>query len=140
LAFGKSGVVAGYTKLNLKRDVEDQAPKFGVSPNLEFRVAAHPLGAQESALSYLRVAPDFRLPFGHTHERQEEIYVLVGGSARLKLDDEIVELEPWDVVRIANDTTRNLEAGPDGAELILIGAPSTGANDAEMVQGWWSDS
>ena len=130
----------GYTKLNLKRDVEDQAPKFDMSPKLEFRVAARPLGAKESALSYLRVAPDFRLPFGHTHERQEEIYVLVGGSARLKLDDEIVELEPWDVVRIANDTTRNIEAGPDGAELILIGAPNTGANDAEMIKGWWMEA
>jgi mannose-6-phosphate isomerase-like protein (cupin superfamily) len=131
--------MTGYTKLNLKGDVEDQALKFGFSPNLEFRVAGGPLEATQSALSYLRMAPGFRMPFGHTHERQEEIYLLIGGSARLKLDDEIVELEPWDVVRIARETTRNLEAGPAGAELILVGAPATDANDAQMTQGWWSD-
>jgi mannose-6-phosphate isomerase-like protein (cupin superfamily) len=131
--------MTGYTKLNLKDDVEDQAPKFGFSPNLEFRVAGRPLEATQSALSYLRMAPGFRMPFGHTHARQEEIYVLTDGSARLKLDDEIVELERWDIVRIPSETMRNLEAGPDGAELILVGAPATDPNDAQMTQDWWSD-
>jgi quercetin dioxygenase-like cupin family protein len=131
--------MTGYTKLNLKDDVEDQAPKFGFSPNLEFRVAGGPLEATQSALSYLRMAPGFRMPFGHTHARQEEIYVLTDGSARLKLDDEIVELERWDIVRIPSGTMRNLEAGPDGAELILVGAPATDPNDAQMTQDWWSD-
>jgi mannose-6-phosphate isomerase-like protein (cupin superfamily) len=129
--------MAGYTKLNLKDDVEDQAPKFGFSPNLEFRMARDSLESEESAVSYLHVAPDFRLPFGHSHARQEEIYVLVGGRAHLKLDDEIVELEPWDAVRIAKDTVRNIEAGPDGAEFILFAAPKTGPGDAEMLQDWW---
>jgi mannose-6-phosphate isomerase-like protein (cupin superfamily) len=87
----------------------------------------------------LRVAPSYRLPFGHSHERQEEVYVLLDGSATIKLDDDVIELKPWDVVRIAKDTIRNVEAGSDGAELILIGAPSTGANDAEMIQDWWTD-
>jgi quercetin dioxygenase-like cupin family protein len=131
--------MTGYTKLNLKDEVEDQAPKFGFSPNLEFRVAGRPLEATQSALSYLRMAPGFRMPFGHTHARQEEIYVLTDGSARLKLDDEIVELERWDIVRIPSETMRNLEAGPDGAELILVGAPATDPNDAQMTQDWWSD-
>ena len=131
--------MAGYTKLNLKSDVEDQAPKFDMSPDLEFRMAGGPLAAEESALSYLRVAPGFRLPFGHRHSEQEEIYLLVGGSAQLKLDDEIVDLEPWDAVRIAKDTVRNLEAGDDGAELVLFGAPKADSGDAEMLQGWWAE-
>lgn len=130
--------MAGYTKLNLAREVEDQAPKFGYSPNLEFRMAAGPLNTEQTALSLLRIAPGFRMPFGHSHERQEEIYVLIGGSARLKLDDELLELEPWDAVRIAPDTTRNLEAGPDGAELLLFGAPNTGSGDVEMTPDWWT--
>jgi quercetin dioxygenase-like cupin family protein len=129
--------MADYTKLNLKADVEDQAPKFGFSPNLEFRVAGGPLESEESALSYLRIAPGFRMPFGHSHGKQEEVYVLLDGSARLKLDDQIVELEPWDAVRIPKDMVRNLEAGPDGAELLLFAAPKTGPGDAEMVQDWW---
>ncbi|MDX6504760.1 MAG: hypothetical protein QOE29_1885 [Gaiellaceae bacterium] len=126
-----------YTQLNLKADVEDQAPKFGFSPDMEYRVGREPLGTAESALSYLRLAPGFRMPFGHTHERQEEVYVLLSGAARLKLDDEIVELRPLDAVRIAAATMRNLEAGPDGAELLLFGAPKVDSSDAEMHQGWW---
>jgi quercetin dioxygenase-like cupin family protein len=131
--------MSAYTKTNLKSDVEDAAKKFGMAPNLEFHVGREPLDAEQTAVSYLRLAPDFRMPFGHKHKQQEEVYVLVRGGAKLKLDDEVIELTPWDAVRIDKDTVRNLEAGPDGAELILVGAPNTGANDAEMLQGWWTD-
>jgi mannose-6-phosphate isomerase-like protein (cupin superfamily) len=131
--------MAGYTKLNLKEDVEDKAQTYGMAPNLEFRMAGEPLGAEESALSYLRVAPNFRLPFGHTHRTQEEVYLVVAGGGRIKLDDEVVELKRWDLVRIPKETVRNLEAGPEGAELILIGAPSTGPADAEVIQEWWTE-
>jgi mannose-6-phosphate isomerase-like protein (cupin superfamily) len=130
--------MSGYTVKNLK-EIEDQAPKFGLAPNLEFRVAGNPLDAEQSAISYLRVAPNFRLPFGHTHKQQEEVYVLVSGSARVKLEDEVIELAPWDALRIAKDTARNVEAGPEGAELILFGAPKTGPGDAEVEMGWWSE-
>jgi mannose-6-phosphate isomerase-like protein (cupin superfamily) len=128
-----------YTKLNLKGDVEDMASKFGMAPDLEYRVGREPLETERSALSYLRMAPDFRMPFGHNHKQQEEVYLLVAGSARLKLDDEVLDLVPWDTVRIAKDTVRNLEAGPEGAELILFGAPNAGSNDAKTLQDWWTD-
>ena len=131
--------MAGYTKLNLKQDVEDQAPHYDMSPQLEFRVAREPLETENAAISYLRVAPNFRLPFGHTHGEQEEVYVLVGGSARIKLDDEVLELRPFDAIRIHRDTMRNLEGGPDGAELILYGAPNAGPSDVQMSPGWWND-
>jgi uncharacterized cupin superfamily protein len=131
--------MSSHTKVNLKRDVEDQAPKFGLAPNLEFRTAREPLGCEQSGFSYQRIAPGFRQPFGHNHKTQEEIYVLVAGGARVKLDDEIVGLEPWDALRIAPGVTRCVEAGPDGAELLLYGAPKTDGQDAEMVPGWWSD-
>jgi mannose-6-phosphate isomerase-like protein (cupin superfamily) len=130
--------VAGYTIKNLK-EIEDQAPKFGLAPNLEFRVAGDPLETAEAAISYLKLAPNYRLTFGHTHKQQEEIYVLVGGSARIKLDDDVLELGPWDAIRIAKDTMRNVEAGPEGAELILFGAPKTGPGDAEIQPEWWTD-
>ena len=130
--------MAGYTKLNLKEDVEDQAPKFGM-PELEFRMARVPLELENSGVTYMRIEPNFRLPFGHTHNVQEEVYVLVSGSARLKLDDDILELKPFDAVRIHRETMRNLEGGPEGAELIAIGAPNTGPGDGPMTQGWWLD-
>lgn len=129
----------GYTQRNLRADVDDEARRFGLSPDLEFRVARTDLGLERSGLSYLRIAPGFRIPFGHRHAEQEEVYVLVDGAALLKLDDEVLELRPWDAVRIAPDTVRALEGGPDGAVLILFGAPRTDGSDADLLQGWWAD-
>jgi mannose-6-phosphate isomerase-like protein (cupin superfamily) len=129
--------LADYTKLNLK-EVEDQSPKFGIT-EMEFRSARVPLELENSGLSYLRVDPNYRLPFGHTHNVQEEVYVVLSGSARLKLDDEVIELKPLDAVRIHKDTMRNFEGGPEGAEVLAIGAPNTGPGDAPTTQDWWTD-
>jgi hypothetical protein len=126
-----------YTKTNLK-EVEDSAPKFGLSPDLEARFARRALMGASLGLSYQRIAPNFRVPFGHKHRDQEEVYVLLSGSARLKLDDEVVDLVPWDAVRIDSATMRGLQAGPQGAELLAFGA-GTDPGDAELLQGWWSD-
>ena len=126
-----------YTQVNLK-EVEDQAPKFGLSPDLEFRMARVPLEMENAGVSYLRVGPNFRIPFGHTHKHQEEVYLVVSGAGRIKLGDDVRELKQWDAVRVHKDTMRGFEAGPDGVELIAIGAPNTGPGDAEMEQGWWS--
>ena len=130
--------MANYTKLNLREDVENQSPKFGID-EMEFRSARVPLEMENAGLSFLRLDPNYRVPFGHHHNRQEEVYILVGGSAKLKLDDEILDLEPWDAVRIHKDTMRNFEAGPDGAEVIAFGAPNTGPGDGPMTDGWWQD-
>ena len=131
--------MADYTKLNIKRDVEDMAPKFQLSPGLESRFARKPLELENSGVSYYKIAPDFRTPFGHRHGEQEEVYIVIGGSARLALDDEVLELAQWDAVRIPSSTMRALEGGPDGAEVIAIGAPNNENQDAEMVQGWWAE-
>jgi quercetin dioxygenase-like cupin family protein len=130
--------MAGYTIVNLK-EVEDQAPKFGHSPNLEARFARVPLELESAGVSYFRLAPNFRIPFGHKHQQQEEIYVLVGGSARAKLGDEVVELKAWDAVRVSPETVRGFEAGPEGAEYIAFGTPNTENRDAELVPNWWTD-
>lgn len=129
--------MSDYTHLNLK-EVEDQAPKFGLSPDLEFRMGRVPLAMEQAGLSYLRVAPNYRIPFGHSHKNQEEVYVVVAGSGRVKVGDEVRELKQWDAVRVHKDTMRGLEAGADGLEIIAIGAPNTGPGDADMEQGWWS--
>jgi mannose-6-phosphate isomerase-like protein (cupin superfamily) len=129
--------MAGYTKVNLK-EVEDQAPKFGLSPDLEARFARVALEAEQTGVTYQRLAPNLRLPWGHKHKTQEEVFIVVNGSMRAKLDDDIVELGPWDAVRIPKDTMRGFEAGPEGVELIAIGVPG-GPGDAETTQSWWSD-
>ena len=131
--------MAHYTKLNLKEDVEDQAQNFGLAPHIEARMARVALELEESGLSYQRLEPNFRVAFGHRHKRQEEVYVVVSGSAKMKLEEEVVQLNQWDAVRVPSNTTRSIEAGPDGVEIIAVGAPNTGPGDADMEQGWWSD-
>jgi mannose-6-phosphate isomerase-like protein (cupin superfamily) len=126
-----------YTQVNLK-EVEDQAPKFGLAPDLEFRMGRVPLDMENAGVSYIRMASNYRIPFGHNHKNQEEVYVVVAGSGRVKLGDEVRDLAQWDAVRVHKDTMRGFEAGADGLELIAIGAPNTGPGDADMEQGWWS--
>lgn len=130
--------MSGYTKKNLKQDVENAAPKFGMPAEMEVRFARTALGGETLGLSHMKLAPNFRIPFGHKHEGQEEVYVVVRGSARIKVEDEIVELGEWDAIRFDKDTMRDVEAGPDGLEYLAFGA-GTDPRDAEMVQGWWSD-
>lgn len=126
-----------YTKKNL-RDVENQAPKFGMPAELDARFARTALGGETLGISLLKLAPGFRMPFGHKHEGQEEVYVVLDGSGRIKVDDEIVDVARWDAVRFDKDTMRAVEAGPDGIEYLAFGAGDDPA-DAEMVQGWWDN-
>ncbi|HEY3184201.1 MAG TPA: hypothetical protein VGJ77_15275 [Gaiellaceae bacterium] len=127
-----------YTIKNLK-EVEDAAPNFGLSPNLEARFARKALECEQTGLAYERLAPNVRTGFGHKHENQEEIYVVVGGGGRVKIEDDIRDVSRWDAIRVGPGTMREFEAGPDGIELIAFGAPAIGENDAELVPGWWSD-
>jgi quercetin dioxygenase-like cupin family protein len=129
----------GFTLKNLKQ-VDDAAPAFGMSPDLEARFARKPLESQKIAVSYQRLLPDVRVPFGHTHAAQEEIYVVLSGSGHAKVGDDIVELQQWDALRVDPETMRAIEAGPDGIEFIAVGGPIGDQNDADMVNGWWSDA
>ena len=131
-----------FTRRNLRRDVTDVGSNFDGHPELEFRLASKALELEQSGLSYQSVPPDYRFPYGHTHETQEEVFVVVDGSGRMKLDDEIVEVERWDVVRIPPGTWRGYEAGPDGLEILVFGAPNLGENPRDDVEGqrdWWTD-
>ena len=129
--------MANFTHVNLRDDVEDMAPRFGF--DAESRFAREPLGLENSGLSLFRLEPGFRFPFGHRHGEQEEVYVLLSGSARIKVEDEIVELRPYDALRVPGPLARGIEGGPEGAELLVYGAPNTHNKDAEMLPDWWSE-
>lgn len=128
--------MSDYTIKNLK-DIDDSAVGFGLSPNLEARFSRKPLGCEKGGVGYERYAPNFRLPFGHKHADQEEVYVFVSGGGRMKIEDEVVDVKQWDMIRVGPGTTRNFEAGPEGAEVVVFGAGESG--DAETFPGWWSD-
>jgi uncharacterized cupin superfamily protein len=131
--------MSDYTIKNLRTDVDDAAEQFGMAPDIEARFARDPLGCEKLGLSYQRLSPNTRFPYGHHHKRQEEVYVVVEGSGRVKLDEDVQALEPWHAVRVGKDTVRSFEAGPDGMTFIAFGAPKTEEQDAEMIPGWWSD-
>ena len=129
-----------FTLRNLREDLDDVGSNFDGPAELEFRMATGALGLQKSGLSYQRIPPGYRFPYGHTHETQEEVYVVVRGSGRMKLDEEIVELKEWDAVRVPPGTWRGYEAGPDGLEILVLGAPGLGEAQREDVTGrrnWW---
>jgi mannose-6-phosphate isomerase-like protein (cupin superfamily) len=129
--------MSGYTKKNL-RQVENQAPNFGMPDELEARFARTPIGGETLGLSLMRLAPDFRIPFGHKHVTQEEVYVITKGSARIKVEGEIIEAGEWDAIRFDKDTMHDVEAGPDGVEYLAFGAGDD-PNEVEMAQNWWTD-
>jgi mannose-6-phosphate isomerase-like protein (cupin superfamily) len=130
--------MAEHTLVNL-REVEDLAPKHGLGDGLESRFARTALGLEKSGLSLYKVSAGFRLPFGHTHGEQEEVYLVVSGSARMKIGDDLVDLREWDAVRVPPGVPRGFEGGPDGAELLAFGAPNTENKDAEMDPEFWTD-
>jgi mannose-6-phosphate isomerase-like protein (cupin superfamily) len=130
-----------FTLTNIK-NLEDIGSRFDGAPDLEFRAATKPLGLEKSGLSYQWVPPGYRFPYGHTHETQEEVYVVVRGSGRMKRDDEIVDVRQWDAVRVPPGTWRGYEAGPEGLELLVVGAPNLGDDPRGDVEGrrdWWAD-
>ena len=125
-----------YTIKNLM-EVDDSAPEFGMAPAVEARFARQALGLEGSGLSYQRLAPNARMPFGHHHREQEEVYVVLSGSGRVSLDDALVEVRQWDALRVSPETMRCFEAGADGIEFLAFGAPSAGPGDADITPGWW---
>jgi mannose-6-phosphate isomerase-like protein (cupin superfamily) len=131
-----------FTLRNLKEDLDDVGSNFDGAPDLEFRLATRALELEQSGLCYQRVPPGCRFPYGHTHKEQEEVYVVVRGSGRMKLDDEIVEVEEWDVVRVPPGTWRGYESGSQGLEILVFGAPNLGENPRDDVEGqrdWWDE-
>ena len=125
-----------YTIKNL-RDVEDMAPKFGFEEVQEARFAGSDLEAQDTGLAFHVVKPGCRQAFAHRHEAAEEIYVVLSGEGRVKLDDEIRDIRPMDAIRISPEVTRKFEAGSEGLELLVFGPHH--ARDGEIDQDFWTD-
>jgi mannose-6-phosphate isomerase-like protein (cupin superfamily) len=123
-------------KIKNLREIE---PEDSTPEEIEARFARRHLDSEELGVSYFRYGPGFRSPTGHHHRVQEEAYVVVGGSGRVKLDDEIFDLRRWDVVRVSPEVTRGFEGGPDGLELVAIGGNKPEGGDGVAVRDWWTD-
>ena len=126
--------MSAFTKINLK-EIDSAANNSDV----EARLGRKHLDSEHLGVSYFRYGPGYRSKSAHSHREQEEAYIVVGGSGRVKLDDEIVELRQWDVVRVAPSTIRAFEGGSDGLELIAVGSDRPADGDGVRVEDWWVD-
>jgi mannose-6-phosphate isomerase-like protein (cupin superfamily) len=118
-------------------EVKDSAAQFGHGDAMEARFAKDDLETEETGISFHRLKPGKRQGFGHRHEEAEEVYVVIRGDGLLKLDDEIIEVETLDAIRVSPEVTRAFQAGDQGLEVLAFGPRRDG--DAEIIPGWWSD-
>jgi mannose-6-phosphate isomerase-like protein (cupin superfamily) len=128
--------MSDYSKINFA-DVEDMAAGRGF--DMEARFGRSHMESDHLGVSRFRYGPGVRPPYGHHHREQEEVYVVTSGSGRARLDDEIVELNQWDVLRVAPRVVRAFEGGPEGMEVLAIGNDRPEGGDGEMVQDFWTD-
>jgi quercetin dioxygenase-like cupin family protein len=129
-------MTTNHATINLD-DVKDMAPDYGMGDLCEARFVRKDLGAEGLGMANYKMKPGQRVGFGHSHAETEEIYVVISGSGRFKIEDELVEVGERDVVYCGKDTMREWEGGPDGMELLAFGHHVEG--DATMEQGWWTD-
>jgi quercetin dioxygenase-like cupin family protein len=129
--------MSDYSIVNL-REVDDDT--HGRVDGMRGAFGRKYLDSRDLGVSLWSYDANLRVPFAHSHREQEEAYVVVAGSGRIRLNDEVRELKPWDVVRVAPDVVRGFEAGPDGLELIAVGGPKPEGGDGEMVEAPWPDA
>jgi mannose-6-phosphate isomerase-like protein (cupin superfamily) len=128
--------MSAYKKVNLM-ELDDVVGER--VDGLEGRFARKHLESRDLGVSHWRYAPNLRPPASHRHGEQEEAYIVLSGSGRVRLGDEVLDVRPWDVVRVAPEVVRGFEAGPDGLEMIAVGGPRPEEGDGEQVQEPWPE-
>jgi mannose-6-phosphate isomerase-like protein (cupin superfamily) len=128
--------VSAYTIINLKQ-IEDSVGER--APGVEGRFGRRHLDSEHLGITYFRYAPGLQAKTAQRHREQEELYLVLSGSGRIKLGDDVRELRQWDVVRVSPTTVRALEAGDDGLEFIAIGSDRPEGGDGESVPADWTE-
>jgi quercetin dioxygenase-like cupin family protein len=128
--------LSGYAIVNLL-EIDDSVA--GQVPGLEARFSRTHLGSSDLGVSQWKYAAGTRNQ-AHSHREQEEAYVVVAGSGRVRLGDELRDVRQWDVVRVAPEVVRAFEAGPDGLELIAVGGPRPEGGDGVTSDTPWPDA
>jgi quercetin dioxygenase-like cupin family protein len=128
--------MSSYTTVNLleiENVVGDRAP------GIEGRFTRKQLDSRDLGVSRFTYAANMRSPMAHSHREQEEAYVVIAGSGRALLDDEVIDLQQWDVLRVAPEVVRAFEGGPEGLDLIAVGGPRPEDGDGVMAPASWPE-
>jgi quercetin dioxygenase-like cupin family protein len=125
-----------FTKVNLLEVADSVGDR---APGIEGRFGRKHMDSRDLGISHFRYAANVRSPAAHSHREQEEAYVVVAGSGRVLLDDQLQDLQQWDLVRVAPEVVRAFEAGPDGLDIIAVGGPKPEDGDGVMGTAAWPD-
>ena len=105
----------------------------------EFRQLTDALGAEQVAVTLIRVPPhsDFEQGTGHRHEEQEEIYLLTRGTLTMRFGDDVREVKAGSAVRVAPSTVRShRNLGDEPVELWAVSRKSE-KSDSIKVEDFW---
>ena len=122
-------------------EVEDAYAEEDDVPG-EFRALTDALGAEQVAVTLIRVPPrsDFEQGTGHRHDRQEEVYILTRGTLTMRFGDEIREVSAPAAVRVAPQTVRShRNRGDEPVELWAV-SQKIEESDSTKVEDFWEDS
>ena len=125
-----------FTLTNLM-ELEDSTG--GRAPGIEARFARSHIDSEHLGVTHMRYGPGVRAPMAHSHREQEEAYIVLNGSGRVRLDDEVHDVRQWDIVRVSPTTIRAFEAGDDGLELLAVGSDRPEGGDGVPVEPAWID-
>jgi quercetin dioxygenase-like cupin family protein len=128
--------MSDFTRINLM-EIDNSAAERG--PRFEARFARRHIDSDHLGVSYFHFPPESRSQIGHRHREQEEAYVIVGGSGRMRLDGETIDLRQWDVIRVSPNVVRAFEGGPEGLSFIAVGNDRPEGGDGERVEDFWTD-
>ncbi len=126
----------GFTHRNLL-DFDDLAPGFGIDGGSQARFPTGDLGLDRMGVGHHRLPPGVRIPFGHRHAEAEELYVVLAGNGRARIDDEYLELRPYDAIRITPGAVRGFEGGDQTLDVLAVGPRHP--KDGELLHDWWQD-
>ena len=85
-------------------------------------VRARAVGSERTTFAVVELDPGTVVP-EHAHEN-EQVGVLVSGSARFRVGDEERDVSPGGVWSIPPNVPHEVEAGPDGAVVVEVFAPA----------------
>lgn len=126
--------MADYTHVNLMEIEETVSARV---PAIEGRFGRTSLESEHLGVSHWRYAPNHHSTAGHRHREQEEVYLVLSGSGRMRVGDDVVDLRQWDMVRVGPNVVRAMEAGPDGLEYIAVGSDRPEGGDGEQIADFW---